>query len=522
MRQASRSYPRSLSPSSSYQQLPSPATPRTPSYTTCNSPVLTPPELNSSLTTPTKRTPLTSTATCTPRQRLCTPSNKLTPPSYAQPTLAMSILAPVPRRPRPSPSPHRATPTPSISRPPSSSERLLRDTLRKDDTLRTTATVRARSHSRSAPSDCDMDDDEFFQSAVLFRCTSRRNSAASSTSPPRPRGSGGLALGLGHQRSFYVPDENEHTSYTQLLRSSSGSSRSRRTDRRTSQSFSLAQEKQEDLARSYDAAPHEAVLRTRLDRVIDRGMREIRREKEREAGSSSIESPASSPPSSLCSLSNSRSPSHESEQTQLTVPEVDACLPSTPPPSTKTVLGNRHRHSQSMSAVQRQVTYSPPQKSTPPSQAHPQRSPQIPRSPPQSPRSQHQQNQKHTRPVSPWLSSPLPPSPPPPPFVTTPSRRAVGVAGAAANYSPTICEIVPTCSHRPDSPHPRSFDPEAASLVCRQLPGYVSFASVAGLGAPPEEEERRGGRTGLAGFSLGGGGNGRGLAGLGGGKWWVF
>ncbi|KAF9227133.1 hypothetical protein BS17DRAFT_447742 [Gyrodon lividus] len=269
------------SQASSYQQLSSPPTPR------ITSPVLTPTtELNLLPTTPTKRTTSTSTTTHSPRQRICTPSNKLTPSSHAQPTLAMSILAPTPRRPQPS-SPHQVTPTPSLSRPHSRSERLLRDTLRKDETLRTSVTVRARSRSRSARSDGD-DDEDFFQSALLFRSASRRNSVTSVTSYAHPR-----ALGHKHARSFYVPDENEHTSYTQLLRSSSfsGSSRSGGPERKSSQSISFAQEKQEDpsLSRSYDAAPHEAVLRTRLDHVIHRGMREVRREKEREAGTSSIE-----------------------------------------------------------------------------------------------------------------------------------------------------------------------------------------------------------------------------------------
>ncbi|KIJ18529.1 hypothetical protein PAXINDRAFT_97309 [Paxillus involutus ATCC 200175] len=507
---ASITYP--TSPSSSYQQLSSPST------SSCSSPPFKPTELISQSSTPTQPTPSTSTATYSPRQRIYTPSNKLTPPSHAQPTLAMSIVAPIPRRPHPT-SPHLVTPTPSMSRPHSRSERLLRDTLRKDQTLRTTATARARSCSPSSLSDGDDDDEFFVQPALLFRGSSRRNSATSATSNARPRGS---SAGHGHARSFYVPNENEYTSYTQLLRSTSfsDSSRSGRPDRKSSQPITFVQEKQEDpgLSRSYDAAPHEAVLRTRLDRVMHRGMHQVRREKAREAGTSSIESSTGSPPSSLCSLSNSRS--YESEQTQLTVPEVDACSPSTPPPRVKAISKNGHRPTRSMSAAQ-----SPHQTLTSSPKAHSRSplTPQIPRSPPQTPRSQEQLKQKH----SPWLSSPLPPSPSP--FQTTPPKRAgPGVATVTPSHSTLIYETsvhTPTRPHLPHSPHSSpAFDPEAASLACRQVPGYVSFSSVAGLGAPPEEEDRRSGRKGFAGFSLGGGGKGRGLAGLGvgSGKWWVF
>ena len=78
---------------------------------------------------------------------------------------------------------------------------------------------------------------------------------------------------------------------------------------------------------------------------------------------------------------------------------------------------------------------------------------------------------------------------------------------------------IPT-RHSPTSPS--TFDPEAASHALRQLPGYVSFASVAGLGAPPEEEDRRGARRPFAGISLGGGKGRLSGLGLGSGKWWMF
>lgn len=145
---------------------------------------------------------------------------------------------------------------PPIPRPPSRSERLLRDTLRKDDTLRTYGAHSSRPRSNS--SNCDDDeDDNIFQSAILFRCSSRRNSAAS-------------ALGHGHPTSFYVPDEDEHASYSRLLRSSShsGSSRSAHSGRKSPPRPAYTQEKQEELSRHHDAAPHEAVLRNRLDSVV--------------------------------------------------------------------------------------------------------------------------------------------------------------------------------------------------------------------------------------------------------------
>lgn len=143
----------------------------------------------------------------------------------------------------------------TIPRPPSRSERLLRDTLRKDDTLRTHGAHSSR--PRSASSNCDDDDDEdFFQSAILFRCSSHRSSAAS-------------ALGHGHSTGFYVPDGIEHASYSRLLRSSSsGSSRSGRSGCNSSPRPAYTQEKQEELSRLHDTAPHEAVLRNRLDSVI--------------------------------------------------------------------------------------------------------------------------------------------------------------------------------------------------------------------------------------------------------------
>lgn len=147
--------------------------------------------------------------------------------------------------------------SPAIPRPPSRSERLLRDALRRDDTLRTYGPSSSRPRSNSSSCDDD-EEDNIFQSAILLRCSSRRDSAAS-------------ALGHGPSTGYYVPGDEEHASYSRLLRSPShsGSSRSGRSDRRSSPPrTAYMQEKQEDLSRHHDAAPHEAVLRSRLDSVI--------------------------------------------------------------------------------------------------------------------------------------------------------------------------------------------------------------------------------------------------------------
>ena len=177
-------------------------------------------------------------------------------------------------------------PNPPPVRPSSRSERLLRDTLRKDDTLRT-ITPHARACTRpSSACSCDPEeDDNFFQSALLFRST-RRNSAASISSSSRSR-----SRAHTHPRSCYIPDDDEHTSYVQLLRSPSfsGSFRSKRSEPKSPQYASLALEKQEDAPLYVHDAPHEAVLRTRLEHVLHLGMREVKREKGREAGTSSIE-----------------------------------------------------------------------------------------------------------------------------------------------------------------------------------------------------------------------------------------
>jgi hypothetical protein len=265
-REASPSYPSHIiiSPSPSYQQI----VPRAPSST--------PSRFCDSISTSTSTNRIPSSRTHSPRNRVCTP-NKLTSSTPAQPTLAMSLIAPTPQTPQQRGiSSHIQSPPPS--RPPSRSECLLRNTLRKDDTRRTSATSRARSRSRSRStcSDCDDDDDDdvFFQPALLFS-SSRRNSA---TSKP-------LARNI-QSKSFYTPNENEDSSYAQLLRSrsfsnsnSSGYPASHIQQEKLDESLSTS------LPRSYvlgsGTAPHEAVLRTRLERVLHRGMREEQRRTKR-------------------------------------------------------------------------------------------------------------------------------------------------------------------------------------------------------------------------------------------------
>ncbi|KAI6134664.1 hypothetical protein EV401DRAFT_1903971, partial [Pisolithus croceorrhizus] len=451
---------------------------------------------------------------------------------HIKPMLAV-VAAPTPRRP-PAHSPMANQPRPS-----SRSERLLRDTLRKDNTLRTT---RARSRSRSVGSDADTqelgEDDDFIQPSLLFR-SQRKNSAASLASHSRT-----------HSIPCYVPGQDEHASYAQLLRSPSfsGSSRSKVSDSKKSQCFQCPHEKLEDVSLYvHEAAPHEAVLRTRLEHVFHGGMREVKREKERETGASSIEQPthdhsqssAGSPLSSLLSLANSRH-SHESEQTHLTAPEYDTHKPSTPPPySPKNSNGQTLRGD---------ASFSRPVPSTSPVTKHREPPQKSPRSPP-SGRSQPNTSQYHRK--QGLYSDPRPSVPLP--FTAAPTKHAnivispVSTRHPASAYETLIRSQTPALGVQTSSPSPPrlpprrsftpnpshshmqqlphtptrapAFDPDAASLACKKVPGYVSFASVAGLGAPPDEEDRHSGRR----VAFGGKGI-RSLPGLGfgNGKWWVF
>lgn len=407
--------PSSLSPSQSLSTISrSPSSLATTSSRICD------------LTTPAKRVP--SSRTHSPRGRVCTP-NKLTPSSNSQPTLAMSIIAPNPRTPqRQSSSTRTQRPHSPPPRPSSRSERLLRDTLRKDNTLRTTATSRARSRSRSTCSDCD--DDDFFQPVLVFE-SSRRSSAASTRNFK--------------SKSFYVPNENEDSSYAQLLRSSSD------LDAHDYPIAPVRQEKLDEclstsLPRSYvlgsDAAPHEAVLRSRLERVLHRGMREEERRIKR---SPEEESSSASPPSSARSLSNSFTNSQSSEKLRVTGHDVDPLIP----PSLSSKHGRGNRYSQSTS-----VAYS--QKS------------------PRSPQSQGE--------TSPWMTTPLPPSP-----FSTPTKKPPSLSYATPSpHSPNPAILSSFSSANSQIPvNPPQFDLRAASQACKQVSGYVSFASVAGLGAPP-------------------------------------
>lgn len=396
------------------------------------------------LTTPTKRVP--SSRTHSPQGRVCTP-NKLTPSFHSQPTLAMSLIAPSPRTPQRHHSPSRIQrPHSPPPRPSSRSERLLRDTLRKDNTLRTTATSRARSRSRSTCSDCN--DDDFFQPVLVLQ-SSRRSSAGSTRNFK--------------SKSFYVPSENEDSSYAQLLRSSSD------LDAKSYPIVPVQQEKLDEclstsLPRSYvlgsDAAPHEAVLRSRLERVLHRGIREEERRIKR---SPDGESSSASPPSSARSLSNSFTNSQSSEKPHVTARDVEPLVLS----SISSKHGRGHRSTS--------VAYSQ-----------------------KSPQSQGE--------ISPWMTTPLPPSP-----FSSPTKKSHSSPYATPSpHSPNPAILSNFSSANPHIPvNPPQFDPRAASQACKQVSGYVSFASVAGLGAPPGvcddevsvKEPQRGRRRG---------------------RWWVF
>ena len=231
-----------------------------------------------------------------------------------------------------------------------------------------------------------------------------------------------------------------------------------------------------------------------------------------------VQSSAASLPSSLGSISNARTHSHESHQTHLTVPDPDPCVPLAPRP--KRSCHRPDRHTELTSVVHTQPTSPQRTHTQPRAVSQSPRSPRAPqglRSPPQTPTSQKEQR-KRQHPDSPWMYAPLPPSPPT--FSASPSKRG-GPAVVTFVASPPIVDThmhIQTRSPARHSPKSSStFDPEAASHALRQLPGYVSFASVAGLGSPPEEEDRHGGRRPFAGFS----GRISGL-GLGSGKWWMF
>lgn len=244
----------SFSPSRCQQSIPStPSSPSTTSSRICHS------------ITPTRRIP--PSRTNSPRNRICTP-NKLSPSTQTHPTLAMSLVAPTPRTPQQQGTSPHLPHSPPPTRPSSRSECLLRNTLRKDDTRRTSATSRARSRSRSTCSDDDDDDDVFFQPALLFS-PPHRNSAIS-----RPQ-----ARNI-QSKSFYIPNENEDSSYAQLLRSRSCSNSGGYPISAISQE-KLDEGLSTSLPRSYvlgsGAAPHEAVLRTRLERVLYHGMCEEQR-----------------------------------------------------------------------------------------------------------------------------------------------------------------------------------------------------------------------------------------------------
>ncbi|KAH7916632.1 hypothetical protein BJ138DRAFT_1121737 [Hygrophoropsis aurantiaca] len=472
------------------------------------------PSLHSSPTTSHPSTPRTPqhNLSHTPNRSKLSPSQQYRAP----PTLAMSLVLPAPHSPS--------------ARPSSRSERLLRDTLRRD--------ARSRSRSRShAPHDINNDDenededegDRFahLQPSLLFR-TARRNSA--------------------HAHG-YVPDAAEAKSYSQLVRSTSltarsrgasgsgsntpSASASRQTIRRSHASLPTAiprlsppsrastdrdatrrskeKENEKDLFHAENCtsthqqdAPHEAVLRSRLERVLSRGMKEMTRERERarrESVSTSAES--SSPPSSLRSLSDSHA---SSGSTGLTAPDTHgesctcACTCRALPthPQSHDQRARSHRHTKSMSAAQ------PPPYPYPYQHATSTVASPLPK--------------RSVTPVttSPWMMTPLPPSPPLYPHSpNSPHSHHSQSSPRSPNLnSSSSPRSHPHSPHMPHTPSPRSkqqFDAHTASIACRQVSGYVSFASVAGLGAPAGMDDDSNGDDGES--------RGRGRKR---GKWWVF
>ncbi|KAG2039720.1 hypothetical protein BDR03DRAFT_951029 [Suillus americanus] len=171
----------------------------------------------------------------------------------------------------------------------------------------------------------------------------------------------------------------------------------------------------------------------------------MREEERRIKKSPEEESSSASPPSSARSLSNSCTNSQSSEKPCVTAHDVDPLIL----PSISSKHGRGHRYSQSTS-----VAYS--QKS------------------PRSPQSQGE--------TSPWMTTPLPPSPFPTPTKKLPSLSYT----TPSPHSPNSAILSSFSSANSQIPvNPPQFDLRAASQACKQVPGYVSFASVAGLGAPP-------------------------------------
>jgi hypothetical protein len=330
----------------------------------------------------------------------------------------MSVLVPIPL---PSSSSSSSPTRSPLQRPPSRSERLLRDTLRRDELAlaQPSPPRHRRRHStpiRSSPNDDSDCEPDYIRTAVLLRTT------IPPTSSPR------------HPRS--TESEHRHTS-----RPASPTPSSRR--------------EAHDLA-PLTLTPHEQVLRTRLERVLQAGRAIVRaesREQEREREPGRRKSTQSS------------GRSDDSDDPWLWRDSATYTLSSSP------------KQERFRSKPEAPVPLTPPSPSTPPrSRSHSKSS--------RSQSNAHTPHREHQHQHHPQQHQPEPLTPPPTPPTTTfpvpstPHTPQPSHAHAHLGHMPT---------HPSTSPH--AFNVRTASARCRQMEGYVSFAAVEGLGEPPADDE---------------------------------
>ncbi|EIW83120.1 hypothetical protein CONPUDRAFT_164118 [Coniophora puteana RWD-64-598 SS2] len=321
----------------------------------------------------------------------------------------------------PSVSPSQSARIAPPPRPSSRSEQLLRNTLRKDDAIRS-----------RAPTTLYDDDDCECENLDALISRHRRNSAASasSSSSPPPR----------NPRTVYTTNDDEQNEYAQLIRSNSAGASSRRPTHRSRQSLpdsrtSLSYIGQDQYNEKTFAS---AQLHSRLTRAVHQPQHD------------SLESsPPSSPRSFLNSRSNSRG-TMQSDSTGITVPEKEEYSVNHP---------SQHRYGRSYSSAGAHA----------PMQAGTSSSPSQLRTP-----------------SSPWHTIPLPPSPPAPsqrlPSMSPVSKRRSAIGDSFSMHKHPHARVRTT----PGGPQTEEFDAQTALLACRDLQGYVSFANVAGLGAPAD------------------------------------
>ena len=331
-------------------------------------------------------------------------------------------------------------PTTPTTRPPSRSERLLRDTLRRDELASPARVHHPRRHSNpstKAPAD-------------------HPSTSTSHPSPPL-------------HRSTTAP-RRPHRPHT----ASSAHGVADRDSRPSSPSPSSRREPHDPAhpppALTLTLTPHEQVLRARLERVLQAGRgiaraesrdRDPRRDRDRFERRTSIQSTTVSTASSgpcddscdeLWFFREHPNPLSASPTFSFQAHPQDAahhCLrsstdptPFTPPSPTSSSRSHSHsRHSPSNMHSPRLLRH-----------VHPHQLPVVPTE----------------------YSSDEPLTPPPtPPLLTSP-----------LSHPPKPPRLVPSAAHPSVSPQ-TPFNARTASAHCRQIEGYVSFASVEGLGQPP-------------------------------------